>query len=106
MALAHIDKTNHLPASLLYEGKKIGTGSLLAIFSEMYNKIQDSQSPDFISTLAFEPYPSVNEENIINSVAACKGWPVHRENLDMSHLIEMTKLQLWTLKPALEKNKN
>jgi hypothetical protein len=106
MALAHIDKTNHLPASLLYEGKKIGTGSLLALFSEMYNKIQDSQLPDFISTLALEPYPSVNEENIISSVAACKGWPVHRENLDMIHLIEMTKLQLWTLKPALEKNKN
>ncbi|MCK4855645.1 MAG: hypothetical protein KAT31_15310, partial [Bacteroidales bacterium] len=102
MARAHIEKTNHLPASLLYEGKKIGTGSLLALFSEMYNKIQDSQLPDHISTLAFEPYPSVNEENIINSVAACKDWPVHREDLDMSHLIEMTKLQLWTLKPALQ----
>jgi len=106
MARAHIEKTNHLPASLHYEGKKIGTGSLLALFSEMYNKIKDSQLPDHISTLAFEPYPSVNEENIISSVAACKDWPVHREDLDMSHLIEMTKLQLWTLKPALQKNEN
>ena len=103
-AQAYIEKTNHLPAFLLYEAKKIGTGSLLALFSEMYMKIQDSNLPDQISTLTFEAYPSVNEENIISSVAACKEWPVHREDLDMSHLIEMTKLQLWTLKPALEKN--
>jgi hypothetical protein len=45
----------------------------------------------------------VNEETIINEVAACKEWSVHREDLDMGHLIEMTKLQLWTLKPALER---
>ncbi len=103
-AHAYIEKTNHLPAFLLYEGKKIGTGSLLALFSEMFLKIQDSNLPDHFPTLAFEAYPSVNEENIINEVAACREWPVHREDLDMSHLIEMTKLQLWTLKPALEKN--
>jgi hypothetical protein len=39
-------------------------------------------------------------------VAACKEWPVHREDLEMSHLIELTKLQLWTLKPALPMNEN
>jgi hypothetical protein len=103
-AQAYIEKTNHLPASLLYDGKKIGTGSLLALLSEMYIKIQDSNLPDHFSTRTFEAYPSLNEDNIISSVAACKEWPVHREDLDMSHLIEMTKLQLWTLKPALEKN--
>lgn len=106
MAHVYIEKTNHLPAFLLSEGKKIGTGSLLALFSEMYIGIQNSSPPDRISTMAFEAYPSVNEENIISNVAACKEWPVHREDLDMSHLIEMTKLQLWTLKPALEADEN
>ena len=105
-AQAYIEETNHLPSSLLYNGKKIGTGSLLALFSEMYLNIQHANLPDHIPTLSMEAYPSVNEENIINNVAACKGWPVHREDLDMSHLIEMTKLQLWTLKPALAENKN
>jgi hypothetical protein len=99
-AREYIEKTNQLPAFLLYEGKKIGTGSLLALFSEMFVKIQASKLPDQFSTVDFEAYPSVNEENIISDVAACKEWPVHREDLDMSHLIEMTKLQLWTLKPA------
>ena len=105
MAQAHIVETNHLPAYLLYHGKKIGTGSLLALFSEMYLKIQGSELPDHFSTINFESYPSVNEKNIISEVAACRDWPVHREDLDMSHLIEMTKLQLWTLKPAWEYNK-
>jgi hypothetical protein len=103
-AQEYIDKTNHLPVFLNYEGKKIGTGSLLALFSEMYLKILDANLPDHISTMSFEAYPSVNVENIVSEVAACREWPVHREDLDMNHLIEMTKLQLWTLKPALEKN--
>jgi len=50
--------------------------------------------------LSFAAYPAENEENIIKKVQNCKGWPVHREDLDMSHLVEMTKMQLWTLKPA------
>ncbi len=99
-AQAYIEKTHHLPASLSYDVKKIGTGSLLALFSDMYLKIQESELPDDFSTLSLEAYPSVNEVNIISTVAGCKDWPVHREDLDMSHLIEMTKLQLWTLKPA------
>jgi hypothetical protein len=105
-ALAFIEKSNHLPAYLSYEGKKIGTGSLLALFSEMFTCIQHSNLPDQLNTRTFEAYPSVNEENIISTVAACKDWPVHREDLDMSHLIEMTKLQLWTLKPAIETKEN
>jgi len=32
-----------------------------------------------------------------------KSWPVHRPDLDMEKIVEMTKLQLWTLKPAHRK---
>ncbi|MCD4710639.1 MAG: hypothetical protein K8R52_07320, partial [Bacteroidales bacterium] len=98
----YIENRGHLPALLSYEGQMIGTGSLLALFSELYLKVEDPKLPDQLSVIPFEPYPTINEESIINGVAGCKGWPVHREELDMSHLIEMTKLQLWTLKPALE----
>ncbi len=106
MAASYITETNHLPAFLLYKGKKIGTGSLLALFSEMYVKIQGADPPGQIETLEFEAYPSLNEDYIIGNVAACKDWPVHREDLDMSHLIEMTKRQLWTLKPAWANNES
>jgi len=99
-AVEYMNETNHLPSALLYQDMKIGTGSLLALFSELYTKLQDSNLPDQIVTVSFEGYPSFNEEEIISEVASCKEWPVHREDLDMSHLIELTKLQLWTLKPA------
>ena len=45
--------------------------------------------------------PPTNEEAIVEDVRQCKDWPVHREDLDMSDLVEMTRLQMWTLKPAL-----
>ena len=108
--LEAIEKTGHLPASLLYEGNRIGTGSLLALFSGLYTNIgdparsiHDPAMPEQFNVIPMEPYPSENAEQITEEVAACKGWPVHREDLDMGHLIEMTKLQLWTLKPALPK---
>jgi hypothetical protein len=75
---------------------------MMALFSDMYRKIQEHDLADRLTTRSFEGYPSVNEDNILQDVAACRDWPVHREDLDMSHLLEMTKLQLWTLKPAHE----
>lgn len=96
-----INKTGHLPSHLLSKDIEIGTGSLLALFSDLYINITDNDVREKYDLKIFEPYPSVNEDHIIGEVAACKGWPVHRENLDMSHIIEMTKLQFWTLKPAL-----
>ena len=81
-AFEYVKKTDHLPSVLYFEDKLIGTGSLLALFSELYTKIQDSNMPDRVSTVPFEAYPSLNEENIIREVASCKGWLVHKEDLE------------------------
>jgi hypothetical protein len=100
-----IRETGHLPSELTYNEKKIGTGSLLAMFSSMFNRIKNSDIPGQIGVSPMEPYPTENESRIIREVEGCKSWPVHREDLDMEHLVELTKLQLWTLKPAWpEKN--
>lgn len=100
--LAHdyVKINNRLPHALSVNDKKIGAGSLKALFSEMYIAINNGKMSDNIQVLSFAAYPAENEENIIQEVQGYKGWPVHREDLDMSHLVEMTKLQLWTLKPA------
>lgn len=102
-----IHRTGHLPAWLSCRNEKIGAGSLLAIFSDLYRSLQKNatSAPDAwmgqqFRVFPLESYPSYNEEQIISEVAGCKGWPVHRKDLDMSHLIELTRLQLWTLKPA------
>ncbi len=49
---------------------------------------------------AFEPYPKTNEQKIIGEIEGYRTWPVHKPDLDMSRIVEFTKLQLWTLKPA------
>jgi hypothetical protein len=90
----------HLPSYLMYGGRKIGTGSLLALFCDSYMMIEDHKTSDQMEVISMEPYPSENEDQIIREVSACQSWPVHRENLDMARLIELTRLQLWTLKPA------
>ena len=99
-ALNYVRKTGHLPPALLLDEHVIGTGSLLALFSKMYLEILNGNISDQLDLISFPAYPSENAQQIIEDVAACKGWPVHREELDMANLIEMTKLQLWTLKPA------
>lgn len=100
-ALALIEETSILPHHLLLDGKTIGTGSLLALFSEMFLALRSESIPGEFAILSFDAYPVYNLDAIVKSVEGCKSWPVHREDLDMSHLVEMTKMQLWTLKPAL-----
>ncbi len=96
----YIDLNNQLPSGIAIEGKTIGTGSLLALFSEMYIDITKKSEKDVYQLNNFQAYPVYNEEVILTEVRNCKFWPVHREDLDMSNLVEMTKKQLWTLKPA------
>ncbi len=102
-ANAHISQSGALPAFLDVEGQRIGTGSLFALFSAVY---LDTESPNPASeyeVVSFDPYPKINEEEIIQRIRGFKTWPVHRLDLDMEPLIEKTRMQLWTLKPAHRK---
>jgi len=101
-AKAAISNYGVLPAGLMAGEGVIGTGSLLALFCQVYldelsGKVKDSYKP-----VPFDPYPLENEAAIIEAVEGCKYWIVHRPDLDMSQLVEKTRLQLWTLKPAQE----
>jgi hypothetical protein len=102
-ALAIIEESNILPGHLKLDDKAIGTGSLLALFCEMYLALRSELIPTEFVVPSFDAHPVDNLEAIVKSVQGCKSWPVHRENLDMSRLVELTKLQMWTLKPAHRK---
>jgi hypothetical protein len=96
-----IESSGHLPHALATGGGEIGAGSLLALFSEVYADSLQGRVADTYAVVSFAPYPTENEAAIVEEVRQCKEWPVHREDLDMSDLVEMTRRQLWTLKPAL-----
>jgi hypothetical protein len=103
MALEIIRNQGHLPSSLEAVEGSIGTGSLLQLFSTVFLDIAGKKQGDSYEVIPFDSYPKENEELIISEVESYKHWIVHRTDLDMSHLVEMTRMQLWTLKPAHEK---
>jgi len=89
-----------LPTSLDVRGARIGTGSLFALFCAVYLDLYAGRPSPIYDVPSFEPYPRTNEQKIIAEVEGYKTWPVHKPDLDMSRIVEFTKLQLWTLKPA------
>jgi hypothetical protein len=95
-----IARTGALPSALETPGGRIGAGSLLALFSTVYLGLDAGASRPAYDVPAFEPYPRTHEAPIIAEIEGYKSWPVHRTDLDMSRVAELTKLQLWTLKPA------
>ena len=103
-ALAYIEKENALPHALDFNGEAAGTGSLLALFSQFFLDVVDNKIVDVYNVTPFDAYPHENEAAIIKNVEDCQTWPVHRKDLDMTNLVEMTKMQMWTLKPAWSEN--
>jgi peptidoglycan/xylan/chitin deacetylase (PgdA/CDA1 family) len=100
-SLAFIQKSKALPPWLVLDNHRVGLGSLLALFSDMFLCIRKGAVPGEFNIPPFDAHPVDNLEDIVTSVEGNKSWPVHREDLDMRHLVEMTKMQLWTLKPAI-----
>lgn len=98
-----IRNQGHLPSEIKLEEGRVGTGSLLHLFCRAYMDISGKVQQESYEVSPFDPYPKENEELIISEVEGYKNWIVHRTDLDMSHLAEMTRMQLWTLKPAIEK---
>jgi len=97
-----IRNQGHLPSKLMLETGSIGTGSLIYLFSLAYLDLIGNEQRDSYEVIPFDSYPKEYEEKIISEVENYKDWIVHRTDLDMSHLVEMTRMQLWTLKPAHE----
>lgn len=102
-AVEFISTEGSLPPWLTVDGARIGTGSLLALFSELFLDLSAGEAAESYGLMAFEAWPKEHDEEIVRRVEGYKDWPVHRRDLDMSQIVEFTRLQLWTLKPALER---
>jgi peptidoglycan/xylan/chitin deacetylase (PgdA/CDA1 family) len=99
-ALAHLRQAGAVPEFVRAGDRKIGAGSLFALFSAVYLDMVSGSPRSEYGVPAFEPYPKAYEKPIIEAVMDLKSWPVHRPDLDMSRIADLTRAQLWTLKPA------
>lgn len=102
-AYTYIGEYSALPSQVSAAGKQIGAGSLLWLFSSVYLDLLGKDLKDSYEVIPFDPYPTENEEAIVSEVRSYKDWIVHRLDLDMSRIVEYTRLQLWTMKPAYER---
>lgn len=100
-AADHVAATGMLPSVLESGGRRIGTGSLFALFCAVFLDVDAGRRAADYDVPAFEAYPAANEAKIVAEIEGYKTWPVHKPDLDMSRIVELTRLQLWTLKPAL-----
>jgi hypothetical protein len=89
-----------LPSSLTIRGSRIWTGSLFALFAAVYLDMSAGNARPEYDVIGFEAFPKTSVDRIVKEVEGYKSWPVHRPDLDMTKIVEFTKLQLWTLKPA------
>jgi hypothetical protein len=96
----HITQYGILPSYLEVDNGSIGIGSLLALFSKLYIDLSSGKPADEYIIPAFDAYPKINEKIISRRIEGNKSWPVHRRDLNMDRIVEMTLCQLWTLKPA------
>jgi peptidoglycan/xylan/chitin deacetylase (PgdA/CDA1 family) len=99
----YIQRVGSLPSFLTVGNARIGTGSLFALFCAVFLDMKSKKLKSDYVVPSFDPYPKTNENDIIQRVKGFKSWPVHRRDLDMNNIVEMTKMQLWTLKPAHKK---
>jgi hypothetical protein len=100
----HIRRTGFLPSALSLPGSRVGTGSLFALFCAVYLDMMSKNPKPEYDVPSFDPYPRTNEEAIVRALRELKPWPVHRPDLKMETIIQLTRLQLWTLKPAHRKD--
>jgi len=96
----HIGMNGSLPAALDAGRGPIGAGSLFALFATVFLDLHSGRTRAGYEVPDFEPYPRAHEKRIAEVIEGYKSWPVHRPDLDMSRIVELTRLQLWTLKPA------
>jgi hypothetical protein len=101
-AVSYIQQNGRLPSNIEVKGKEIGAGSLLQLFSRFLLDCREDSPKMSYPVVRFDPYPKDNEERLIRSIESCKNWVIHKPNLDMSKIVYYTKLQFWTLKPAVE----
>jgi peptidoglycan/xylan/chitin deacetylase (PgdA/CDA1 family) len=92
----------NLPPWMTVGEARVGTGSLLALFAELFLDLSVGEPKESYGLIPFEAWPKEHDELIVSRVEGYKHWPVHRPDLDMSRIVELTRLQLWTLKPAQE----
>ncbi|HZO89536.1 MAG TPA: hypothetical protein VFB38_14510 [Chthonomonadaceae bacterium] len=87
-------RSGYLPASVSVGKEDIGLGTYFVALAEAF------LGRDKVSGPAEAPYPPAAEAVAQDAARSIPGWVIHPANMDLSNLLEQTRLQCWALKPA------
>ncbi|HEY65651.1 MAG TPA: hypothetical protein G4O02_13885 [Caldilineae bacterium] len=98
----HVDTTGHLPTRLIAQDTPVGPGPLLRTLAVLFLDLDRGRKPDqvIISPGPEEPDIAARlaEEGIYRRLP---GWPPHPPDLVLDRLALHTRLQSWSLRPAV-----
>jgi hypothetical protein len=87
----------YLPASVVVGGDVVGIGTLFVALAQVLLGQEGAGGP------ADAAYPREAEAVTEYVAKRIPEWPIHRKTADLSKVLEQTRLQCWSLKPAWER---
>ena len=87
-------RSGYLPAAVTVGEQSVGIGTYFVALAEAIAGRSRVSGP------ANVPYPAVADEIAAHAAKSISGWVIHPEKMDLTRLLEQTRLQCWTLKPA------
>jgi len=99
-ARAYIDRTGQLPASIDIGSTIVGIGSFFHAACEALLALATEHTPTRVVLRPGPQIPAIAETIARETEAGYRGWVIHKPDLDVTRLLELTRLQTWTLRRA------
>jgi len=93
-----MERNGRIPDFVEVGNTKVSPVDFLSSGARLYTKLYNHESPKYVELVEgiFEPYRYVSSEGAKNSWR----WVIFPENFEAWNLVELAKLQTWTIKPA------
>jgi hypothetical protein len=99
--LRYIDETRHLPQALTVEGTPVGPAPLLGAIAFAFLQLDEGRPLDWITLQPGAEEPAIADELAEQIYREFLNWPPHPPDLRLDGLALHTRLQCWSLKPAV-----
>ena len=95
-----VDRHESLPASVQLADQEVGIGTFYRALCRAFPGFIDGNDVGATEIAAGSQLPALADHIAENTEKDFRGWVIHPEDLDTRRLLELTRLQTWTLRPA------
>jgi len=100
--VGYVDATGHLPASLVVDGVLVGPGPLLRVAAVICLELDRGLTPGRVILRPGVEEPAIAAQLVEEGIyQRLPGWSPHSPDLELDQLALHTRLQSWSLKPAV-----